>query len=388
MHKDSKICAEQLLAEDHFSEKLLTQKAKDGVIDDHEIGIARDIYTFLQASGERLTYSDKEQTKNEIRISVRKVYLKRQLVRWSVAASILLAAMITAVEYLQPNSTTEIVSFVQTLRNIKAENNTRIIMDNGEEVRIDKAQSQIRYDDKGENILIDSNQKITQKVNDTKPVFNTVIVPYGKRTVITLSEGTKVWLNSGSQFVYPAVFAQKKREVYIEGEAIFDVVHMNDKPFIVSTRDFDIKVLGTVFNVSAYLDDQNSSTVLDQGKIELTERGLSVLSKNHLTILPGTMAVFNRDQKTFDQKTVNPLKYLSWREGYLIFKSEKLETIIRKLGRYYNMEMVITDNQLKNETFSGYLDLKNSIEEVLSVINETTPFSYEVDHQKIFINLK
>lgn len=388
MLRKSKIRAEELLAEENFSEELLSQDAKDGNIEEYEIRIARNIYSFLRSSSESLTHLEKGQTKNQIRSSVRKLSMKRQLFRWSVAATILLAAILTSVGYFRINSTTEIVNFAQTLTNIKAESDTRIILQNGEEVRIEKTQSQIKYDDKGENILIDSEQKVVQKMNNKKPVFNTVIVPYGKRTQITLSEGTKVWLNSGSKFIYPAVFAESKREVYIDGEAVFDVAHMNDKPFVVSTKDFDIKVLGTVFNVSAYSDDKYSSTVLEKGKIELICRGASILSQEKLYISPGSMAIFDRNQKTFEQQQVSPQKYLSWREGYIILNSEKLENILKKLGRYYNIEMVITDNQLKNETFSGYLDLKNSPEEVLSVINETTSLSYSIDHEKIFINPK
>ena len=208
------------------------------------------------------------------------------------------------------------------------------------------------------------------------------------RTQITLSEGTKIWLNSGSKLIFPAVFAQNKREVFIEGEAVFDVTHMKDKPFVVSTKDYSIKVLGTVFNVSVYSDDKYSRIVLEKGKIELICSKTSIFAQEKLEISPGSMAVFDRNQKTFEQQQVNPQKYLSWREGYLIFNSEKLENILKKLGRYYNIEMIISDNQLKNETFSGYLDLKNSPEEVLAVINETTSFSFSNDHGRIIINPK
>ena len=100
------------------------------------------------------------------------------------------------------------------------------------------------------------------------------------------------------------------------------------------------------------------------------------------------MAIFDCRQKTVEQQQVNPHKYLSWREGYLMFESEKLENIVKKLGRYYNIEMIVTDNQLKNQTFSGYLDLKNSPEEVLSVINETASLKYTINQEKIFINPK
>ncbi|MCX6222336.1 MAG: FecR domain-containing protein [Bacteroidia bacterium] len=387
MEKKSKIRAEEVLAAENFSDELLLQNEKGGKVEENETRIVRDIYSFLRNSSGELTHSEKEQTKNQIKFSIRKLTIRRLMVRWSVAATLLTAAILTSIGYFRANSSTEIVQFAQTLDNIKAGNSTRIILRNGEEVLIDKKVSQIKYDAKGENILIDSEQKIAQTVNETKAVYNTVIVPNGKRSQITLSEGTKVWLNSGSKLIYPAMFAENKREVYIDGEAVFDVTHMKDKPFVVSTKDFDIKVLGTVFNVNAYSDDQNSSTVLEEGKIELVYSA-SILSKEKLDITPGTMAVYDRKQKTISQQKVNPQKYLSWREGYLTLNSEKLNDILKKLSRYYNIEMVITDERLKNQTFSGYLDLKNSPEEVLSVINETTSLSYTTDHEKIFINPK
>ncbi len=386
--KLQKLRAEELLTEENFSTDFLSGQARDGIVDENENRIAQEIYSFLHTSSEGLSDSDKEQTKIKIRSSVRNLSRKRELLRWSVAATILFAAVLTSVEYFSNRSVPGIISFAQSITDIKAEKNTRIILQNGEEVTISKTQSQIRYDTKGENIVIDSEQKIVQKMNDTKAIFNTVLVPYGKRTQITLSEGTKVWLNSGSKLVYPALFSGNRREVYIEGEAVFDVTHMQDKPFVVSTKGYDIKVLGTVFNVSAYSDDNFSRTVLEQGKIELIYRGTTFLSQERLEISPGTMAIFDCTQKTFEQQQVNPRKYLSWREGYLIFESEKLENIVKKLGRYYNMELVVSDNHLKNETFSGYLDLKNSPEEVLSIIGETTSFSFSINEDKIFINPK
>ena len=388
MFRRSKIRAEEVLAEENFSEELLSHKANDGNISENEIQIARKVYSFLLSSGESLSNHEKEQTRNKIRLSVRNLSRKRRLVSWSVAATLLLAAILTSVGYLRINSITEIINFAETLNHTKVENSTLIILQNGEEVHIDKTQSQIKYDAKGENILINSEKKVVQKMDKIKAVYNTVIVPYGKRTQITLSEGTKVWLNSGSKLVFPAVFAQNNREVFIEGEAVFDVAHMKDKPFVVSTKDFGIKVLGTVFNVSVYSDDKYSRIVLEKGKIELICSKTSIFAQEKLEISPGSMAVFDRNQKTFEQQQVNPQKYLSWREGYLIFNSEKLENILKKLGRYYNIEMIISDNQLKNETFSGYLDLKNSPEEVLTVINETTSFSFSNDHGRIIINPK
>jgi len=387
MHNKKKR-AEDILAEENFSKECLSTKEQDGSVDADEKQNAQKIYSYLSSSGEHLNYSEKEQIKNQIRFSVRKLSTVRLLIRVSVAAAVLLALVITSVSYFRINSVSEISQYAQTLNQVQAGKNTQLILQNGEVVQIEKKQSQIKYDSKGENILIDSEHKVAQKSKEAQGVFNTVIVPYGKRVQLTLSDGTKVWLNSGSKLIYPVLFSENRRELYIEGEAVFDVVHLNDKPFIVRTKDFDIQDLGTVFNVSAYTDDNYSSAILDQGKIEILYHGSSFLSREKMEINPGTMAVYDRNHKTFEQRKVNTQKYLSWREGYLIFNSEKLENILIKLGRYYNIEMVITNDQLKAETFSGLLDLRNSPEEVLAIINETTSLSFSLSGKKIFINPK
>lgn len=388
MFRKSKMTADELLAEENFSENLLSQSNTNDKVDENEILIARQIFSSIITSVENVPFSEKEQTKNLIKQSVRRLSFKRMLIRWSVAASVIGAIIITSIGYYTSSPTKGIVNFAQTLNHIKVENNTRIILQNGEEILVDKMQSQIKYDKNGENILINSEQKVVQNMNSSKSVFNTILVPYGKRSQITLSEGTKIWLNSGSKLIYPAVFSENKREVYLDGEAIFEVVNSKDKPFIVCTKDFDIRVLGTVFNVSSYVDDQYSETVLKQGKIELVCHDISMLLQKKFDIKPGTMAVYNRKLNTLEKKEVNPEKYMSWRDGYLILNSEKLGNILTKLSRFYNIEIVISDENLKNETFSGHLDLKNTPEEVLMVINQTTSLAYTIDHEKIIINTK
>lgn len=388
MIRKSKLTADQLLAQENFSENLLSQHQTNDKVDENEILIAQQIYSSILTAGEDVTFSEKEQTKNQISKSVRRLSIKRALIRWSIAASVICAVIITAVGYYTSSPIPGIVNFAQSLNHIKVENSTRIILQNGEEILVDKMQSQIRYDKNGENILINAEQKVVQHMNSSKSVFNTILVPYGKRSQITLSEGTKIWLNSGSKLIYPAVFSENKREVYLDGEAIFDVMHSTEKPFIVCTKDFDIRVLGTVFNVSSYADDQYTETVLKQGKIELICNGTSMLSHKKYDINPGIMAVYDRKLNTLEKKEVNPEKYFAWREGYLILNSEKLENILTKLSRFYNIEMVISDEHLKNETFSGHLDLKNTPEEVLMIINQTTPLAYTIDHEKIIINTK
>lgn len=389
MFKDTKKAAEDLLAEENYSNELLSQNEISDKVDKNESRVANEIYTFLNSHDTTLTNSEKEQIKIKIKHSIKKLSFKRGIARWSIAAAVLICAIFTSIGYYGVKNDSDILRYAQTIKNVATGNKTQLLLQNGQLVEIGSQQSQIKYENKGANIVIDSKQKLIQKgTSDIEEIFNTLIVPFGKRAQIVLSDGTKIWINSGSKLVYPASFTENKREIYLEGEAIFDVVHMDNKPFTVKTKDFDIKDLGTIFNVSAYTDDSFSSTMLEQGKIQLIFNGKSFFSQETLDITPGTLAVFDQSQRTFKQTIVNPNKYMSWREGYLIFESEKLENILTKLGRYYNMEMVITDNQLKNEKFSGLLDLKNSPEEVLAIINETTSLSYTLNQNKLFINPK
>ncbi len=252
---------------------------------------------------------------------------------------------------------------------------------------IAEEESKIVYDQKGENIVIDSVKNITQNVEEKKPAFNTLVVPYGKRTQITLADGSKVWLNSGTKLVYPATITAGKREVYVDGEAIFDVTHIDGKPFYVKTKDFEIKVLGTVFNVSTYREDENTSAVLAEGKIEITSNNNTLLRSEKKTISPGTRVVFDKQNETFQTYQVNTNNFLSWRDGYLILEKEQLKNILKKISRYYNVEIDLRDPQIGEETFSGNLNLRKTPEEVLDIIAETTSINITKENSKLIINL-
>jgi transmembrane sensor len=389
MNKKRKIKAHDILSDEKFTAEYLSDKTeKIEESGEKEIRIARIIYDFLSSRRKTSWDAEKAQTKKRIKLSVQKHNRNKNLTRWAVAASILV--VVFSVWFLQNNMDKEtgITDFAQLLKDTRPDSVTNLILQDGRKVLITQEESQIFYDEKGENIIIDSAQRISQEVVQEKPVFNTLIVPYGKRTKLILSDGSKVWLNSGSKLVYPAVNTAVKREVYIEGEAVFEVTHSEQRPFFVITKDFEIKVLGTVFNVSAYPDDQVSSAVLAQGSIEINSKEKSLFQKEKLTILPGTMAVFDPAEKTFQQKQVETEDYLSWRDGYFNLKSEPLENIMKKLERYYNVGIVIQDASLGSETFSGRLDMLNTPEEVLKVIAETTPFSVRNENEKLIINLK
>ncbi|WP_108870370.1 FecR family protein [Aquimarina aquimarini] len=333
-----------------------------------------------------LTEEEKKNLKNRIDTSIinyRNKRKKRQLgFCIGIAATVIVLISITYTKSYQ--HTSEIKNYVtNTPVDIDTEGDVKLVLDDKSEIKIKEKASSITYSSSGDNVNINNSQKVKQSSGNT---FNTIVVPYGKRTKITLSEGTKVWLNSGSKLTYPVAFNGDKREVHLIGEAIFDVSHNKEKPFYVVTDNYDIKVLGTVFNVSSYADDSYATTALQKGSVEIKYNGNSIFGKSSLKITPGTLAVYNNKTKNINSSKVDVSKYMSWRDGKFIFKKEKMEVILKKLSRYYNVTINIQNEALRNQTFSGHLDLKDTIEMVMEVLKQTTDLKYKIENKEFVIN--
>lgn len=202
-------------------------------------------------------------------------------------------------------------------------------------------------------------------------------VPEGARIEFMLPDSSSGWLNSGAKLKYPAEFNSHRR-VELTGEAFFKVKHQDDSDFTVCVSDMDIKVLGTQFNVSAYSDEDYTTVVLKEGKVEINGR----TAKFRQTLLPGNKITFNHVTKSVDLVKVDPAIYSAWIEGYLIIENEPLQQVARKIERWYNAEIEIQDDVLKayrlKATFAD-----EPLEEVLQLISMTTPIRYEIDKREI-----
>jgi transmembrane sensor len=241
-----------------------------------------------------------------------------------------------------------------------------------------------------------------------KVVYNEVIVPEGAKTQLTLSDGTKVWLNGGSKLRYPANFITKIREVQLEGEAFFDVSENKSKPFIVRTTDVQIKVLGTAFNVKSYAGDKTIETTLIRGLVEIREIKSHSLSEP-LLIKPNQQATFIKEYRNLKIKDKNPrqtlkdlpeklpsikinqvntLPIISWKEKTLVFDNSTLEEIAVNLERWYGIKIHILNNDLKKFKYKGRFNHNETIYQVLEVIKVTTPIKYEIKNYEININLQ
>jgi ferric-dicitrate binding protein FerR (iron transport regulator) len=210
---------------------------------------------------------------------------------------------------------------------------------------------------------------------------NHVKVPLGSKTEIQLSDGTMVWLNSGSEVSYPPVFEPELREMTLSGEAFFDVQKNNRVPFVVHTGDLDVRVMGTSFNVKSYPGEDLTETTLVEGLVELSNRD----SKETVVLRPGERAVMIKSRKQFDRRgLVETDLYTSWKNGKLVFKRERFGDLAVKMERWYNIRISISNKRLSDERVTGIFE-KESVEQALRALQISVPFQYEIRKNNIMI---
>lgn len=204
--------------------------------------------------------------------------------------------------------------------------------------------------------------------------MNEVICPAGQIAEVVLSDGTHVWLNAESRIRYSAAFNGKNRNVELSGEAFFDVVKDAENPFLVKVNEMQVKVTGTNFNISAYPENDFSETILVEGKIEL----LNQQGKRILELKPGEMASYDLTEKKVYLSKVDTRFYSSWKEGKISFHNERLEPIIAKLERWYNVKFVFKDEEIKDYRFTGTVLKNKPLYQVLEIIKLSSPIKFQV----------
>ncbi len=252
----------------------------------------------------------------------------------------------------------------------------KLFLSDGENIAIKSKESVVEFSENG--FVVIDNDTVETQINKKSDALNQVILPYGKRSNLSLSDGSVIWLNAGSRLLYPNNFNSNKREVFLIGEAYFDVAENKNKPFIVYTNELSMEVVGTEFNVSAYADEDIVETVLAEGSIKLSRTSGSLFRKN-IILKPNQMAVFNKNTQETKIKNVNVANYISWKDGVFLFNSEDLSRITKRLERYYNIKIKYSNPLTGSIKISGKLDLNNEREAVIDNIATTA----SVNIQKI-----
>lgn len=203
-----------------------------------------------------------------------------------------------------------------------------------------------------------------QKSDQRTPVaYTEVRTPKGKVQKVTLPDGSEVWLNAASKIRYSSDFGGEKREVWLEGEAYFSVVHQTDRPFQVHTGNLLTNVLGTVFNVEAYPDGKQIAVTVSSGKV-------GVMSPTHEDqfLTPNQQVIYDKAKADMTRRTVDASLIGAWTNGQLAFRTMSFEQIASRLERQYNVKILFANDSLKNCLLSARFDAKTPLKEVLNML--------------------
>jgi hypothetical protein len=214
---------------------------------------------------------------------------------------------------------------------------------------------------------------------------NILTVPYGKKFKVILSDGSEVQINSGTTFKYPNVFNENmSREIYLEGEAYFNVSRTSGTPFLVNTKASVTKVFGTEFNVSSYSNDYKTEIVLVEGSVGVKSIYSEKNQKVYKRIMPSQKVTISKETKDLEITNVNIQKYIAWKEGVLIFENDNFESIVKILERHYNVKILNNFKNINNFKYNGIFE-NDSIEKILNTIKIHTNFSFERESDTIII---
>jgi ferric-dicitrate binding protein FerR (iron transport regulator) len=212
---------------------------------------------------------------------------------------------------------------------------------------------------------------LSKENTTTSVAYNTVTVPAGQRVELQLADGTHVWLNALSKISYPVSFNGKKREVFLKGEALFDVAKEKNKKFIVHAGHCDVEVLGTLFNVEAYKENE-FSTALMRGRVKVTDNRNP---DKYVLLKPNNLVNLTNGELVVSQITdFNPY---TWKDGLITFKNISFRDLIKKIERNYGLTIVIENSKLDHYACSGKFRISDGIEEILKALQQDAHFTYE-----------
>jgi len=224
--------------------------------------------------------------------------------------------------------------------------------------------------------------------------YTEIVVPLGEKAKINLSDGTTVWINSDSKLKFPEKFGTDARDVFLEGEAFFDVTKKEHNTFTVHTRLSDVKVLGTAFNVKCYPKDGRTQTTVVRGLVEVWGKGKNkskvLIKPNEMLTIKDTPDKTQKEEKQLnaDVSLVNPENVTSWKDQMLTFSGESFDDLAIKMERWFNVKIVIQDEKLKSQRFRGTFSHNETWYEVLEAIKITMPISFHVKNDTIYVKAK
>lgn len=306
-------------------------------------------------------------------------YRKRRIL-WLYAGAAACIALLCVIPFFQQSTKIQPTDVLVEATGIQADTmqSVQLILGTNEKITMPE-DADIQWSKKDEIQITGRKTKsaVVSKL-DRDVVSNQLIVPKGKRSFLTLPDGTKVWVNSGTKVSFPSEMEGAERTIQVDGEIYIEVARNEEKPFYVCTSDFKVKVHGTKFNVMAYKGDETKSVVLVDGRV-------SVLVEDQAVFLnPDQM--YKMDKRGVDVYEVDAYKYVSWKDGVLQFTSERLSEIALRLSRYYGVN-INCEEEAAQKSCTGKLVLFDNMENTLKTLSNIFPVRYEIQDNKIKISM-
>jgi ferric-dicitrate binding protein FerR (iron transport regulator) len=341
------------------------------------------------------TIPDQELIKNRIyqqienRLSVPKQQVRSVRRRWlgAVAAAILLIWGI-GLFYMNAHTMHDNNQPAQVAKAPRAivpgRDKAVLILDNGNKVDLDQtANGQIAQAGKTKINKVNNGQLQYEKAispdsNKGKLTYNTIVTPRGGQYRVVLPDGTSVWLNSATSLRYPTAFTGHERHVELIGEAYFEVAKNKELPFTVNAGKVDVKVLGTHFNIAAYDDEPSTKTTLLEGSVRMSGDNQSVM------LTPGQQAVAEKNGRGIITKAVNVQDAIAWKNGYFLFKKDNIQSAMRKIARWYDVD-VVYEGKISDKLLGGSVMRTQNIDELLSYLETIGIARFKIEGRRIMV---
>ena len=305
---------------------------------------------------------------------------RKKITRLCVAASILFALVAGSWLLRSTGKEKKVMTVAET---IPGKASIILHMADGKSVNLSDEKVLGMVEKDGTEISKDTSSALVYRANAevTKSVLHAVEVPVGGEFDLTLSDGTRVWLNSDTKFRFPTHFSGETREVYVEGEAYFVVSKNAERPFIVHTNEAQVKVLGTEFNLSAY-PGERVVTTLAKGKVEVGD------GTNKVNLHPGEQAICNKSVNNIEVRAVDVSLYSSWLKGVFEFENLSLREIAKQLSRWYGVVFEFDDAGIGDRRFTGGIKKYIPLYQSLDILEKTTNVVFKIKDNVILVQSK
>ena len=304
----------------------------------------------------------------------------RYLRRWSWAAASIILLLTAGIYYWQHQPLKQQrAAIVKPADEVAQGANTAILtLADGSKITLDSTANQVIR--QGATAIRQQGDSLHYEAKEKGPLiaYNTLATPRGSQFQVTLSDGTKVWLNAASSLQFPVAFSGGERIVKLTGEAYFEVAGNPQQPFKVVTGGMEVQVLGTRFNLSAYDDESTVKTTLLQGAVKL------VSPASQVVLQPGEQGLLPSPLAAFRVRTVNPEDAVAWKNGFFAFDNAGIREVMQQIARWYDVEVVFEDNNIKRN-FGGTVSRYKDVTAVLKRLEMTGVIHFKMEGRKIIV---